>query len=87
MRIIGNTSKDNFLVEMTEDELAKCSGVTYASSMASTPQVGHAICVSNIYNDAKETLTAYAEIKKDLTNVQNRIAKLLSMMQPQEAKK
>jgi hypothetical protein len=85
MRIIGSANRDEYICVLTNDEIANLMGVSsHYSVKGGEPAVGSIIHVSRIYLDARETLDAYGEIKKELTNLQNRAAKLLSLMRPEK---
>jgi hypothetical protein len=85
MRIIGSANRDEYICVLTNDEIANLMGVSsHYSVKGGEPAVGSIIPVSRIYLDARDTLDAYADIKKELSNLQNRAAKLLSLMRPEK---
>jgi hypothetical protein len=83
MRIIGAANNEEYICVLTAEEITKIAGFC-SSYSAGAPKlaVGRVIDVSRIYEDATDILDAYRGIKKELTSIQNRAAKLLSLMRP-----
>jgi hypothetical protein len=85
MRIIGAADKEEYICVLSAEEIAHITGVGSQYSLgAGKPAVGCVIKVSRIYADATEILDAYKGIKRELTSIQNRAAKLLALMRPEK---
>lgn len=93
MKIIAKT-KEGFLLEATEDEIANIFGKDSAWEMknrvegnSNFPEIGKSIPVSSLYKNSCDTLNSYSNIKREFNSIQKDIGKLLSLMLPDKEKK
>ena len=75
MKIIASANRCTFLVEAHEDELAKCAGYPYTTSMPDSkrPAVGVEIDVTSAYENASNLISTNGQLEDAVEKMQRAI--------------
>lgn len=85
MKIIARINREHFIVQATDNELAKCAGYAFESSMKQPFDVGHEVNVTDAYEHATAIISASRELeeaKQKLQRTINAIEKMQSVLSP-----
>ncbi len=107
MKVLGSVKQNSFLVEIDADELCNLAGFDYDSEFEKafgckldsyyTHETKALVAVENIpvgaiYSEAKETLSAYEDLRTKFESIRNQLTTLMKKMvlakpAPKEEKK